>query len=59
MSLSPSQSEIIRKWCHEAVLPPLTEGNLRWNIARARAAEAKLAEYRQFLRTMKNLMGEL
>lgn len=42
----------MQRWAPET-LPELTEDNLRWNIARARAAEAKYEELRKALWTLR------
>jgi hypothetical protein len=50
------QAEFIRRWA-PAEIPETTTENLRWNIARARAAEAELKELRDALKCLKILMN--
>jgi hypothetical protein len=47
------QAEFIRRWTDGVTMPPLTDENMRWNVARARAAEAELAEIKEALNVVR------
>lgn len=50
------QAEFIREWAPGKVPEP-TEENLRWNIARANAAEHELRALKEALRTLTEFMS--
>lgn len=51
------QEEFLERWAPvEMPLPNVTPENLRWNIARANAAEADLKELRDALKRLRVLM---
>lgn len=54
--LAERRREFMERWAPDS-LPPLTEETLRWNIARARAAEDELSRLKQAAKVLFDGLG--
>jgi hypothetical protein len=50
------QAEFMERWAPLDAMPDLTDSNLRWNVARANAAQSELRELKTALRTLKDAL---
>jgi hypothetical protein len=51
------QAAFVRYWA-DGDMPELTEANLRWNVAKRRAAESELGTLKAALRTLQDAIRE-
>ena len=58
MAKDAEKAAFIRRWTEAVDMPEATEENLRWNVARARAAEHELSELKNLLRNLKGALAD-